>query len=467
MKKYFLLLLALLPFLVSAQYPNWGWGPAMTVSMSGSTANLSVYDPFLSLTKTTSVYSVDVWQYEDGVFAWVTTGGTVGGVTYDVNTSNFQSNTFFSSSAIDILNRDGVIAFVSAGGTVGGAIYDPRQRSWEYNTFFSSSSIEVLNEDGVIAFVSAGGTVGGAVYDPVSQSWEYNTFFSSSSISAATQDGVIAFVSGGGTVGGAVYDIQSGSWKYNTFFSSSSISAVTGEGVIGFISGAGTVGGAVYDHFTGTWEYNTFSSSGSNSGLSVSDGTVYWISSSGSEHYGYNISSGNWVDGYQTDRSCRYFVSHNSGPAPLITYLWCMSIGAGSYTHSCGDGHSITRRWGWKQYDAPGSYSPELTIYSSIGNSTCTGSVSVTGVGVEDALDQTLKVYPNPVSANAQIFVEAQQMISGISILDVMGRELHQQQTSGMKERVDLDLMHLSTGIYFAIIHFKDNRTVMRRIVLN
>jgi hypothetical protein len=465
MKKFFHFLLAVIPFMVSAQYPNWGWGPAMTVTMSGSTANLSVYDPFLSMTKTTSVYSVDAWEYDDGVFAWVTPSGAVGGVTYDVNTESFHQTTFTSSSSITIQNRDGVIAYVTSSGAVGGAVYDPVQQSWEHTTFTSSSSITIQNQDGVIAYVTSSGAIGGAVYDPAQQLWEHTTFTSSSSITALNQNGVIGYVTSSGAIGGAIYDMDLQTWKHSTFTSSSSIEMVLSDGVIGYLTSSGAVGGAVYDHFLQSWKHATFTSGSSFTGLTISDGTIFWNSSSGLQNYGYNITSQNWMNGYHTDRSCRYFISDNSGPAPLITYLWCMSIGANSYNHACGDGHSITRRWGWKQYDTPGTYSPELTIYSSTGNSTCTGSVSVTGVDVDDPLSADVELYPNPVSGNG-FWVEAQLPLSSVSVSDMLGREILMMPVSGMTAKLDMEGLGLIPGIYLVKIGMAANGSVTRKIVV-
>lgn len=462
-----LFFLALLNLPLCAQFPNWGWAPAITVSQSGSSLTCTTFDPIQNVSRTTSISNVDNYQYGDGVLAWVTPGGTVGGLVYDFNLGSWRQSTFSSNTGNTIENVDGVIAWVSAAGTVGGAIYDPIQSSWEYTTFSSNTGNTILNRAGVIAWVSAAGTVGGAVYDPAQQSWEYTTFSSNTGNAITNAEGVIGWVSAAGTVGGAVYDPGQQSWEYTSFNSNSGNSILNGDGVIAWISTAGTVGGAVYDHSQGAWEYTTFGNSSSYSNLAISDGTIVWNSSSGFRNYGYNMSSQSWENNYNTDLACKFFISHSSGSAPFITYFWCLSFGGHSYSYSGGDGHIINRRWAFKQYDNFGSYSPTLSLLNSITNTNCKQTVSVGGVGVEEAAPLQVTVYPNPIQGGQKLNVQAESRIDEIRLLDLLGRELFKAPVRQRAVEIELAELNLAPGTLVLEILLSNGQQVERRVLLH
>jgi hypothetical protein len=449
------------------QYPNWGWGPAITVSQNGSTLTCSAYDPFLNLTRTTTVTNVDIYQNDDGILAYVTLGGTVGGVTYDINQGSWKTNTFSSNNGNTIQNADGVIAWVSAAGTVGGAVYDPAQEAWEYTTFSSNNGNTIQNADGVIAWVSSAGTVGGAVYHPGQQVWKYTTFSSNNGNTLLNEDGVIAWVSSAGTVGGAVYDPAQEVWEYTTFSSNAGNSIVNENGVIGFISSAGTVGGGVYDPNQQVWEYTTFSSSASNTNLSVSDGTIYWTNSNGSQHQGYSFSSQNWQSNQNTQLHCTMFVENATGNTPLISYFWCLTVGANSYSYDSDAGHTITRRWGFKQYDNAGSYTPELTIFNSMTNTTCDANVTVSGgTGIGEETQVQAHIYPNPVNRAGQLEIQAPKPILSVELTDLMGTKLLISNGKGNRMTLDLGDLQLAAGVYFVEVRMTGAESLRRKIVV-
>jgi predicted membrane protein len=466
-QKATLLLWALLLSTVClAQYPNWGWGPAITISQNGTTLNCSTFDPFTNSTKTTTVSNVDVYQYNDGVLAYVTPGGTVGGVIYDVNQGSWESTTFSSNSGNTIQNNDGVIAWVSAAGTVGGAVYDPHQRAWESTTFSSNSGNAILNRDGVIAWVSAAGTVGGAVYDPAQQTWESTTFSSNSGNTILNADGVIAWVSAAGTVGGAVYDPAQRLWESTTFSSNSGNAIVNANGVIAFISAAGTVGGAVYDFDQQVWESTTFSSGSSNTNLTILDGTIFWTGSSGTQHQGYRFSSQSWQSNQNTELKCKMFVANATGNTPLISYFWCLTVGANSYSYNSGAGHTITRRWGFKQYDNPGTFAPELTIFNSNSNTSCNATVTVGGVAVEEPVQGQISISPNPLQQGDRLEIKASKPIRNVAVRNMLGVEILSMSGSSSRMSVDLGGMQLASGVYFVEVVVDGNAVVRRKILV-
>lgn len=426
-----------------AQQPNWGWGLPITVTGSSS-ITCTVTDPVYG-TQTHSQSGISNYIYQDGVVAYVTPGGTVGGIIYDVNTHNFEYNTFSSNSGNTISNDDGVIAWVSAAGTVGGATYDPTTRHWEYTTFSSNSGNTVINKQGVVAWVSTAGTVGGAVYDPYTGNWDYTTFSSNSGNTIKNTHGVVSWVSTAGTVGGAVYDPGTRNWQYTTFSSNSGNQVQNNNGVVAYLSTAGTLGGAAYDFSSHNWDYTTLSSSSSNTSLSIEDGTIKWTNNSGSQKAGYT-SSGSWSTGSNTALQCRFFIEQPSGSYNTnLAYFWCLSTGAQDYSYDTDAGHTISRRWGWKQYADGGDYYPTLTISNSNSNSQCNNSVSF-ATGINELLRDRISVYPSPT--NNTLNIDAHGLnITAIEIIEATGKVA--LSNSHFTYNTATDVSSLNTGIYY------------------
>ncbi|MGI8892374.1 MAG: T9SS type A sorting domain-containing protein [Bacteroidia bacterium] len=410
--------------LSSAQNPVWGWGPPITTSLNGTTLNCTTYDPILNTTKTYNIYNVANFINSDGVVAWVTSGSTVGGLIYDINEGAWKQTTFSSNTGNTIQNSSGVIAWVSSAGTVGGAVYDPNQKVWKYTTFSSNTGNSIINEEGVIAWVSSAGTVGGAIYDPAQQVW-----------------------------------------KYTTFSSNTGNSILNSEGIIAWISSSGTVGGAVYDPDQQVWKYTSFSSGSSNANLSIINGTVFWNSASGVQKYGYNVNSKSWSNNYNTDLYCKLFASEISGNKPLITYLWCLSIGANSYSYSCGDGHTINRRWAFKQYNNPGNYNVTLSIFNSQFNNTCNKSIVVYDpLDIAEINNVNVKIYPNPVERNKILFVNAAVPLTQIKLMSLSGTVTVDWLINNNSNEIILP--DVTAGIYFLECTLKDKSKTINKIVI-
>ena len=374
---------------------------------------------------------------------------------YDVNTQTWEYNSSISSnSGNTISNQNGVVAWVSAAGTVGAATYDPILKTWMYNSAFSSNSGNTIsNIDGVVAWVSSAGTVGAATYDPALQYWAYNSSISSNAGNTITNNnGVVAWVSAAGTVGAAIYDPASQYWNYNSSFTSNSGNTIlNSNGVVAWISSSGTIGAATYDPYSQNWNYNSsMSSSSNNQNLSLNNGTVMWQTSSGIETYGYSSNSQSWNSSQNTELSCKLFISRTSGATPFITYLWCLTIGANSYSYACGDGHTITRRWAWKQYNIPGTYNPVLTIFNSAQNATCSSQVQVVVTqSISDPNAFTFSISPNPSNGAFLLQIENDKLNNAnILVYTVSGKLIYSEILSDRSNNL-INLSSLSSGIYF------------------
>ena len=377
---------SLLPLLFSfiicdgfAQFYNWGWGPPISVTQNGSTITCTVWDPALNTSRSQSYQGVEEWSSVDGVVATLSNAGVVQGIVYDVDLSSFRDEGFSFVSNTAVSNADGIVAWVTGSGTVGAAIYDPAAHLWREDDLSFSAGTNIINRHGVVSWLTGSGTVGAAVYDAGTQQWKDDTFSFSAGTTMFNQDGVVAWLTGSGTVGAAVYDPANGQWMDDQFSFSAGTSMVLEDGVVAWRTGSGTIGAAAYNWNSDQWVDGNFSFGTQNTGLGILDGTVHWSNDSGAQKQGFTA-AGQWQSDVNTVPRCAYHPVEvgGSGP-PHIGYLWCLSIGASSYSHDCGDGHSITRRWAWKQYATPGTYQPELTVLSAAASSTCDGTLNFVG----------------------------------------------------------------------------------------
>src|SRR5689334_15589543 len=108
----------------NAQFPNWGWGPAITVTPNGSSINCSVYDPVLSQNMTASYSNASNYINSQGVVAW-TYNYNAYVVTYDINLHSFRSDWWGASTTTfsHFSNADGIVAW-SNGYNAYAAVYN-------------------------------------------------------------------------------------------------------------------------------------------------------------------------------------------------------------------------------------------------------------------------------------------------------------------------------------------------------
>ncbi|MBL7945917.1 MAG: hypothetical protein JNN32_07610 [Flavobacteriales bacterium] len=440
----FSLFVAIFTLTAHSQNYDWGWGPPISVTQNGSTITCSVLDPLTDQIRTTSLTSVSTWTHDDGVVATVSPTGTVKGVVYDIDLGTFQETQLSSNSGNTVLNSDGVVAWVSGTGIVGAAIYDPALQQWRSEQLSSNSGNQIQNRDGVVSWVSASGIVGAAVYDPGSSQWMDEQFSSNSGNVVQNRDGIVGWVSSTGILGAAVYDPALGQWVDEQFSSSSGNVLVMGQGVVAWKSTSGILGGAAYNWNTNGWNDQQFSSSSTNSAPTILDGTIQWSNSSGPQRYGYTAGD-QWQSGVNTVVRCEYHPEQVSGSSsPHIAYLWCLSIGASSYSHATGDGHTITRRWAWKRYASSAVYQPELTVFGSSTNSTCDGTLNFAGNGTASLAPPSA---PMHWSAD-RLVITSVDPIGAVEVHDAGGRLIASAHTSANTMALPLSI---PSGLY--VVH--------------
>lgn len=434
------LILGLSCSIVNAQFYDWGWGPPISVTQNGGTITCTVEDPLTGQIRTMSISSVASWTHDDGVVATVSPTGTVRAVVYDIDLSAYRETQLSSNSGNTVSNVDGIVAWVSATGIVGGAIYDPWLQQWRQEQFSSNSGNQIQNRDGVVTWVSSTGVVGAAVYDPGMGQWRSTQLSSNSGNTVKNRDGIVAYVSDAGILGAAIYDPSLGQWRQEQFSSNSGNSAVLGQGVVAWKSTSGILGAAAYDRDSNSWRSAQLSSSSTNTMPTIVDGTVHWTNDNGAQRYGYTVAN-QWQSDASTTVRCEYHAEVIGSGTPHIAYLWCLSIGASSYSHSCGDGHTITRRWAWKSYADGGAYQPQLAVFGSGSNSTCSTTLNFVGAGVEEAVPEQ----PSITWAGDRIHISASAPIGAVEVMDVGGRLLASSHANGTVADVQASLCE---GIY-------------------
>jgi hypothetical protein len=448
-----------------AQNTNWGTGLPITVTVNGTYLDLSVYDPIIGSTKTTSlnVGSNPNYQNADGIVAAISSSsGYMNVAIYDINLHAFITNYWSSTTSTfsNFLNSDGVVAWTNSN-YADAAIYDPLLQAWQHNYWSSTTSTfsDFSNSNGVVAWTNSN-YADAAVYDASLQAWQHNYWSSTTSTFSnfSNSNGVVAWTNDNYT-DAAVYDPSLQSWQH-TYWSSttSTFSNFSNNSGIVAWTNSNYVDGAVYDPSLQTWKHTYWSASTSTfSNFLNTDGTITYTNSSGNNKYGYNINSQSWQSNYNTDLYCKMFASKSSGQAPLITYFWCLTIGANSYSYNCGDGHTVTRRWAWKQYNNSGTYNPTLTIFNSSQNSTCNAVINV-NTGITEETTPNFQIFPNPFSSSTTLQINKTFNDATLKVYNSYGL-LVKQISKFTEQKITLHRDNLPCGLYF-IRMTQDNKLI-------
>ena len=463
-------------FQTQAQNPNWGWALPITVTQSGSNLTCSVFDPVLNQTKTTNITGSS-YVNSEGVIAVVDNGNKVTWAIYDRNLHTWKDdyNYISSSSTINLSNVNGVVGYVESGNKVSWSTYDPFTKAWveDYNYISSSSSITLKNQDGVIAYIESGNKVNWSVYDPSSHSWieDYNYISSSSSITLTNSNGIVAYVESGNKVNWSIYNPSSHSWieDYNYISSSSSVILKNQNGVVAYVESGNKVNWSIFDPSSNSWIEDYDYISGAVSNFTINDGTVNFYYQSTNYKYGFSKNTHSWQSNYNTDLYCKLFIVNATTNPNRIIYVWCLTYGANSFSYNCGDGHTITNRWAWKQYNNSGNYTPVLSIFNSNSNSTCNESINFAPTGIEDLLNDIdiISIYPNP-STNGKFEISSKKNMGNttIDLFDVTGNLVYTEKTSIFaNENKQVNIGSLANGIYTCKISNSDEYFTKKIIV--
>lgn len=437
---------------VHAQLYDWGWAPEVSVTQNGSTITCTVWDPLLNSTRNQSYSGVATWTHDDGVVATVSNAGIAMAIVYDINIGGFRNEQLTTTSGTTVINSDGVVAWVSGGGVAGASIYHPGSQEWVSAALGSGGGNVIQNRDGVVSWTSGNGRVGAAVFDPFLEGWQDEQFTVDGQV-VEDREGVVTWVTTSGLVGAAVYDPPIHQWRAEHLGQGDG-TVVTEHGMVAWRSSAGSMNMAVYEWNGNDWNHATVGSDPSNSVPWIVDGAVRWTNSAGAQQYGYTA-AGTWQSGAATAIRCEYTAEQISAVNLHLAYLWCLSIGASSYVHACGDGHLITRRWAWKQYAEPGSYAPQLTVYNEVGSSACNGQLNFVNTAV---IDPVVPNVSHIVAHEGAVQITTDAPLGQISIMDAQGRLVyagtHATTTAhiSINSAAGVHALHTATGAVYRFV---------------
>jgi len=436
-----------------AQNANWGTGLPVTVNINGSSLDFSVFDPILNQTKTTtvSVGSSAIYKNSDGVVVAFGSYGVMEYATYDVELHTWKTGSTQISSNNStgiILTSDGVVLGYGTQGDMDYATYDAELHTWKTGSTQISSSNSpgtIITLDGVVVGYGTQGDMDYATYDAELHTWKTGSTQISSSNSTGTiltSDGVVVGYGTQGDMDYATYDHELHAWKTGSTQISSSNSTgiiLTADGVVVGYGSQGDMDYAIYDFTINSWKTGS-QQLGSSGSILLSSGTItYTGSSSGIK--GYNTNTQNWGS-FNTTPTCKFLPVVYSGSSWV--FMRCMSVGAGTFTYSSGDGHQISRKQGWKKYTIKNSYNASLNVSNGINNSSCDAAINL-AAGIADAHKPEFQIFPNP--ATDKVFIDCtERKVLKMQVYSILGEHILESDLTNGKNSIDIS--SLRSGIY-------------------
>ena len=186
----------------------------------------------------------------------------------------------------------------------------------------------------------------------------------------------------------------------------------------------------------------------------------------------YNSSRSNNANNgmVNTPVSADFSATPLSGTKPLIVKFTDGSMGSPkSWKWYFGDGNISTQQNPQHTYNANGKYSVKLVVKSSTSEDSVTkvDFITVGNVGFEDInIEEQLRIYPNPISNNAMLTVEYNQVqIERVDLMNIVGKKMSVEieRSSG---RINIGINNLSSGIYILKLSSKAGDTLMRKIII-
>lgn len=83
----------------------------------------------------------------------------------------------------------------------------------------------------------------------------------------------------------------------------------------------------------------------------------------------------------------------------------------------------------------------------------------------DNAVNINVTLFPNPVTAN-ELNIDSEEIMTGIELINTYGQASSREKLQAGTKTYSLSLKSYKTGIYFVKITFKDNKTLIRKIVV-
>ena len=94
------------------------------------------------------------------------------------------------------------------------------------------------------------------------------------------------------------------------------------------------------------------------------------------------------------------------------------------------------------------------------------GSVPVncSTLGIQENIINDFTIYPNPANGRIKISSKNNLHINTIKIFSIVGKNVH--YINNYRSEIELDLTHLTSGVYFVDIS-TDEGTISKRLIIN
>ena len=80
--------------------------------------------------------------------------------------------------------------------------------------------------------------------------------------------------------------------------------------------------------------------------------------------------------------------------------------------------------------------------------------------------DSDVSIYPNPVTNN-KLFVKSEKVIKSVEVLNILGQNLKTiHNETNVTYNIIVELGELKKGMYMVRVTFKNNQSIIRKIIL-
>jgi hypothetical protein len=134
-------------------------------------------------------------------------------------------------------------------------------------------------------------------------------------------------------------------------------------------------------------------------------------------------------------------------------------MGASTFSYSCGDGHQILRKQGWKKYISNNQFNVDLSVSNGIVNSDCFNTISITTGIDKNLIEKNMLIFPNPSTNN--LTIETPQKAT-IEIINIQGQIIKTLQTT--EDKTSVDISALAGGVYILKLTGEEG-SVVRKFV--
>lgn len=137
------------------------------------------------------------------------------------------------------------------------------------------------------------------------------------------------------------------------------------------------------------------------------------------------------------------------------------SDNAEEYHWDFGDGNTDTTENPTHTYIENGTYTVHLTVTKCGESNTTEQTITISTLSIQDLDVASLSIYPNP--ATDRVFLNTEQPIKSIQIIDALGRTIKANYTQN-STILSIDTHNLSTGSYFLEVEINSQKHQIRFI---